>query len=149
MSRKKINRNKGRKSGAKRGILATFIGALFLSVMFLAPAVLALFAVGLAPSLVSWLADQNRLRSKRVATIFLFNTAGVVPYLATVWQGGRGFGAATAILGDIYTWFTMYGAAGAGMFTLTLAPQITAALHQMRNQNTLKKIERAQKKTDR
>ena len=133
--------------GSSKKSFMTIIGLAGLMVsMFLAPAILALMSVGLAPSLVAWLSDQNPMRSLRVRILFMFNMSGVIPFSVTLWMSGRGFTAALGMLGDIVTWFVMFGAAGVGVAAIWVAPQISSLVTHLILQERLRTIVKHQKK---
>ncbi len=142
-----VTRKPNSAGGSGKAGLVMFIGfAALLPLMFWAPAILALMSVGLAPSLVSWLSDQNPMRVLRVRIIFLFNMSGVIPVAMDLWHSGRGFTAALAMLSDILTWFVMFGSAAIGIAVIWMAPQISSVVTQLILQERLRTIVKHQKK---
>ena len=107
------------------------ISLAFGAFLFVSPAMAALTVVGLAPTLAAWLVDQHVYRPLRLRTIFLFNVSGIVPYLVTIWNSGKGFSSAIGIMSDIYSWLIMYGAAALGLAALWIGPQLASTARQM------------------
>jgi hypothetical protein len=137
------------KAGSAPGKQGTGIGLwiamlTFLAAVFMAPAVAALLIVGLAPTIVSWLANQSPNRRHQLLTVLAFNLAGVMPYLAKVMHSPRGLPLVMEITTDVFSWLVMYGAAGAAMLFLLAAPQVAALVLQMMAHDRLRNIARAQ-----
>ncbi len=120
--------------------------AIFLAVVLMVPAVAALLIVGLAPTIVSWLANQSPNRQHQLLTVLAFNLAGVMPYLARVVYSPRGLDLVMEITSDVFSWLVMYGAASAAMLILLAAPQAAALALQIMAQERLKSITTAQNK---
>ena len=118
----------------------------FFASVILVPAVAALLIVGLAPTIVSWLANQSPNRQNQILTVLAFNLAGVMPYLARVMHSSRGLNTVMEITGDVFSWLVMYGAAAAAMVVLVLAPQIAAIALQIMAHERLRTIGTAQAK---
>lgn len=112
----------------------------FVAAVIIIPAVAALLMVGLAPTIVSWLANQSPNRKNQVLTVLAFNLAGVMPYLFKVLQSPRGWNAVMDIFGNVFSWLVMYGAASAAMLILLAAPQAAAVVLQMMAHDRLASI---------
>lgn len=124
------------------GLGASLLG--FVAAVIVIPAVAALLIVGLAPTIVSWLANQSPNRKNQVLTVLAFNLAGTMPYLAKVVQSPRGLNMVMEITGDVFSWLVMYGAASAAMVMLLAAPQLAALVLQMMAHDRLKSIATSQ-----
>lgn len=116
----------------------------FVAAVIVIPAVAALLIVGLAPTIVSWLANQSPNRRNQILTVLAFNLAGTMPYLAKVMKSSRGLDTVMEITGDVFSWLVMYGAAGVAMLILLAAPQAVALVLQMMARDRLKSIARYQ-----
>jgi len=115
-------------------------------VLAFAPAHLLLIAVGMAPTLATWLSSQKEDHALKLPTILAFNLTGVMPFAVKLWQAGRGFDPLIEMLVRIDTWLIMYGAAGLGMLILWLAPQVAAYTLQVRAVERRRSIERQQRR---
>lgn len=131
--------------GKSSGGVGLWLGmAAFMASVVMVPAVAALLIVGLAPSIVSWLANQSPNRKNQLLTVLTLNMAGVMPYLARVLHSSRGLDTVMDITGDVFSWLVMYGAASAAMLVLLVAPQIAAMVLQLVAHDRLKSIGTAQ-----
>ncbi|MEQ8371443.1 MAG: hypothetical protein RIE31_06265 [Alphaproteobacteria bacterium] len=79
--------------------------------------------VGMAPSIVAFVADVERPRY-RTYTIGLLNMAGTMPFVFDLWSGANTLATAVAIVGNVYAWLAMYGAAGIGWGLTVMMPGI-------------------------
>ncbi len=143
MVKKAVSKAQG-KQGAGFGLW--LLMGLFVTAVVLVPAVAALLIVGLAPTIVSWLANQSPNRQQQLLTVLAFNLAGVMPYLARVMYSSRGLNTVLEITGDVFSWLVMYGAAAAAMLALLAAPQLAALVLQMMAHDRLKSTANAQAK---
>ncbi len=132
----------GGQGSSGMGLGAAMLG--FVVAVIIIPAVAALLIVGLAPTIVSWLANQSPNRKSQVLTVLAFNLAGTMPYLAKVVQSPRGLNLVMEITGDVFSWLVMYGAASAAMILLLAAPQVAALVLQMMAHDRLKSIATSQ-----
>lgn len=106
--------------------LRTAVAMIMLSA---AGAMLAIFALpvflivfgGMLPTMVAYFLDEQpgRYLFRAVAAM---NLAGVVPFLEVLWRRDDGLSAALEKVGDLNTWFVMYGAAGAAWLLVYLLP---------------------------
>ncbi len=148
MAKKKADRAEasppGAKKGAGFGLGAALLG--FVAAIILIPAAAALLLVGLAPTIASWLANQSPNRKNQILTVFAFNLAGVMPYLAKVVGSSRSLNEVMEITSNVFSWLVMYGAAGAAMVMLLAAPQVAALVLQMMAHDRLKSIAASQAK---
>lgn len=143
MAKKAVSKAQG-KQGTGLGLWISM--GLFVTAVVLVPAVAALLIVGLAPTIVSWLANQSPNRQQQLLTVLAFNLAGVMPYLARVMYSPRGLNTVLEITGDVFSWLVMYGAAAAAMLALLAAPQLAALVLQMMAHDRLKSAANAQAK---
>lgn len=116
------------------------------AILAFAPAHLLLVAVGMAPTLASWLSSQREDHALKLPTILAFNLTGVMPFAIKLWLAGRGFNALLEMLVRIDTWLIMYGAAGLGLLIIWLAPQVAAYTLQVRAVERKRSIERQQRR---
>lgn len=98
---------------------------------FMAFPTFVILAVGLAPTWVAMLVNNQR-SADRVHCIGACNLAGVVPHLMTLWAGLHNLDHALHILSDVYTWAIMYLGAAAGVGALWLGPHLAASAHGLR-----------------
>jgi hypothetical protein len=109
--------------------LRTVVAVITLSA---AGALLAIFALpvflivfgGMLPTMVAYFLDEQpgRYLFRAVAAM---NFAGVVPFLDVLWRRDDGLTAALEKVGDLNTWFVMYGAAGVAWLLVFLLPSVT------------------------
>lgn len=130
------------KGGSGLGVWVVL--AMFVAAVIWIPAVAALLIVGLAPSIVSWLANRSANRQNQLLTVLAFNMAGVAPYLAKVLHSPQGLNMVMEITGNVFSWLVMYGSAAAAMVVLLAAPQAAALVLQLMAQERLKNVARAQ-----
>lgn len=130
------------KKGAGLGLGVALLG--FVAAVILIPAAAMLLLVGLAPTIASWLANQSPNRKNQILTVFAFNLAGIMPYLAKVMYSSRGVNEVIEITTNVFAWLVMYGAVGAAMVMLLAAPQVAALVLQMMAHDRLKSIAASQ-----
>lgn len=139
------NTSEARQAQGKQGGGGLWFGLLaFAASVVIVPAVAALLIVGLAPTIVSWLANQSPNRRPQVLTVLVFNLAGILPYLAKVLRSSRGLDTVMDITTNVFSWLVMYGAASAAMVVLLIAPQMAALALQMMAQERMKNVTTAQ-----
>lgn len=134
-------KNKGKTRPRQGGGSGLWIGLVaFVAAVVLVPAVAALLIVGLAPTIVSWLANTSPNRKSQVTAVLVFNLAGIMPFMGKVMRSPRGLDTVMDITGNVFSWLVMYGAAAAAMLVLLLAPHVAAAMLQMMAHERLKNI---------
>ena len=79
--------------------------------------------VGMAPSIVAFVADVERPRY-RAYTVALLNMAGTLPFVIDLWAGANTLASAVAIIGNVFAWLAMYGAAGIGWGLTVVMPGV-------------------------
>ena len=141
MAKKTTSRAQGRPQGKAGASIGLWVGmAAFMAAVVVIPAVAALLIVGLAPSIVSWLANQSPNRQNQLLTVLTLNLAGVMPYLERVLASPRGLNTVLEITGNVFSWLVMYGAAAAAMMILIVAPQLAAMALQLLAHERLRNI---------
>jgi hypothetical protein len=116
----------------------------FAAVFFLFTAMVLLFLVGMAPSLVAFVIDRT---SKKYAgfTLAAMNFCGVFPYLLELGYRFRDFGAAIKIMTDPMKLLIMYGSASFGWLLYQFVPPVVAAMIAVSAQHKIALL-RAQQK---
>lgn len=112
-----------------RAIYYYVVAALLLA--FMAFPTFVILAVGMAPTWVAILANNQR-SVDRIHCIGACNLAGVMVHLMTLWAGLHSLDHAFDILGDVYAWAIMYLGAAAGVGALWLGPHFAASAHGLR-----------------
>ncbi len=82
--------------------------------------------VGMAPTLVA-LFIERRAGGGASHCIATMNLAGVAPVVAMLWGGGNTIDAALLLLGDVFNWLLMFGAAATAMAILWFMEQAATA----------------------
>lgn len=101
--------------------------------------------VGLAPTWIAMLTTPPAFGARTIA-IAEFNLAGTLPFLATLAERGGRMDVATALLGDVFTWAIMLGAAAMGMGVIWACPRIAVAITRLTNAMNRGDIERDQQR---
>ena len=101
-------------SGVMSGIVIWIAVALVAVLAF--PTVIVV-VVGMAPTLVALFVERRSggSASHCIATV---NLAGVAPVVAMLWGRGNTVDVALLVLGDVFNWLLMFGAAAAAMAIL-------------------------------
>jgi hypothetical protein len=137
----------GIKSGTRgTAIFIKIIVGLFAATAMVASSYAFLFFIcGMLPALVSSMIDRRA--SKAASTsIGAFNMAGMLPYLNELLRGNDVSVQAQALLGDIYAWFHIYGAAAAGWIVIWALPQIWAGIFVARAKDRIATLQTEQDK---
>jgi hypothetical protein len=71
-------------------------------------------AVGMAPTLVAFFIER-RAGGGATHCMATMNLAGVAPVVAMLWEQGNTMDAALLLLGDVFNWLLMFGAAALAM----------------------------------
>ena len=102
-------------------------------------------AVGLAPTLAAFFLERGKDKSSS-RCIATMNLAGVAPVVAMLWARGHTVDAALGLLGDVYNWLFMYGAAAIAVGLLSLMRGVAAAALQAFARQRLRSLRSRQKK---
>lgn len=87
-----------------------------------------LLIVGMIPTAVAFFVDRSPGKSAAICVLGL-NFAGVAPFIAILWRGSNTLTQSFSMLGDVYVWFVMYGAAALGwLLSMGLAPLVASFL---------------------
>ena len=115
-------------------ILAWFLAPVF--VLTALPTVI-LLTVGMVPTLVAYIVDQNPMKYAS-RTVGYLNFCGCLPYALRLWTGDHSVDAVIGILVDPFAWFAMYGSAAVGWLIYYSTPPVVAAWmavnHEIRQQ---------------
>ena len=138
---KKRKSARPRQPGFKVMVISIALGALLISAL---PTAL-LILVGLTPTLVAVIVDvtPGRYLTRCVAGL---NTAGVAPFIYQLWSGINDMSASLKIIGDPFSWLTIYGAAGVGWLLFLGFPgivQVARTLNADRRINVLQERQAA------
>jgi hypothetical protein len=106
-----------------------------LALVFALPTFLVV-AVGMIPAMVAFFIDRNPKKHFGICVAGL-NFAGVAPFLAELWDRHNSVGTALKILGDVYAWFVMYGAAGVGWVLYLCLPGVVAGFLAIRAESRI------------
>lgn len=116
---------KARRGGPGTAAASGGTGVLSGVVVWIALALVAVLAfptvmvvvVGMAPTLVARFIER-RAGGGASHCIATMNLAGVAPVVALLWGRGNTFDAALLLLGDVFNWLLMFGAAATAMAIL-------------------------------
>jgi hypothetical protein len=109
-----------------------------LALVFALPTLLVV-AIGMVPAMVAVFIDQSPKKHFGICVAGL-NFAGVAPFLAELWGGHNGVGTALKIIGNVYAWFVMYGAAGVGWVLYLFLPAVVAGFLAIRAETRLAEL---------
>lgn len=121
--------------------------ALFASVILLivSMASLVLLVFGLLPTFVAVLVDRSPQRFA-FFSVFAMNFAGIFPYLLDLWMGSNSLSVAIDSLTDVFSLFTMYGAAALGWVLFAVTPPIVTTVMTIIAQRRVSILRARQKK---
>jgi len=107
---------------------AAWVAGLFLLMLgfVLALPTVPLLIVGLIPTAVAFFVDRSPGKSSAICVLGL-NFAGVAPFIAILWKGSNTLTQSLSMLGDVYVWFVMYGAAALGWLLSMVLPPLVAS----------------------
>ncbi len=111
---------KGGGGGMLLGMIFLF-ALIILALVSMASVVLVLF--GLLPTFVAFLIDRSAQRFGFLS-VFAMNFAGLFPSLLDLWMGSNSMSVAIDSLTDVFSLFTMYGAAAVGWIFFAITPPI-------------------------
>lgn len=126
------------KKSGKLGMITGFIVFGLMS-PYIMPTVV-LFVVGMMPTLVALITDQDRQRSTALSIGFL-NFAGVVPFMLDLFIKGQSWPNLTHILSDSTTWLVMLGTAAIGQLIIVTIPPVLTSLTTIRLESRLKLLQ--------
>ena len=109
---------------------AAWVAGLFLLMLgfVLALPTVPLLVVGMIPTAVAFFVDRSPGKSAAICVLGL-NFAGVAPFIAILWRGSNTLTQSLSMMGDVYVWFVMYGAAALGwLLSMGLAPLVASFL---------------------
>ncbi len=124
------------------GFMALF-AAVILMLVSMASLVLCVF--GLLPTIVAVLIDRSPQRFA-FFSVFAMNFAGIFPYLLDLWMGSNSMSVAIDSLTDVFSLFTMYGAAAAGWILFAVTPPIVSTVMTFIAQRRVSILRTRQKK---
>ncbi|HLF58701.1 MAG TPA: hypothetical protein VI732_03640 [Alphaproteobacteria bacterium] len=114
----------GRDGSNASVLLVMGFGLLAVSMVVALPTV-PIVLLGMIPTAVALFVDRSPHKSAAICVAGL-NFAGVAPFVAILWRGPNTLYHSISMLGDVYTWLAMYGAAAIG-WILNLGLQPLAA----------------------
>lgn len=144
MAKNAATREAGAKAKRRAGSLFfLYLLAGGLAVAF--PAMAALVILGMMPAWVLLFVDIGTHKRERLHTMAVFNLAGVLPYAAALWADGAELADLSRIIGDIYSWAGMFGAAAVGAGAIWAGPVLAAVILGLVNQDRIRQIDRERK----
>ncbi len=130
-------------SGPRAWIIWTALGIGFAAACVVMPGAAFLLTAGLSPSLVAALVDQSSGRA-RTHAMTITNLAGLMPALKTLWNHGGAFETVRVLLGDVFAWLGIFGAAAGALVLLWIGPHLAISYLSLQRRRTAAEIERAQ-----
>ena len=109
----------------KGGVKLLPLLVLLLVLPFMMPTVLVM--MGLLPTLIAMISDDDPEKSTAIS-IGAMNLAGVVPFIAELWQNNQTMGAAIAIVSQSRVWLIMLGSAAIGKLLMYIIPPMMVSL---------------------
>ena len=137
MAKNQKQAKKTKESSGMRTILFLFM-ILATGIIMFPFAVLIL--VGMMPSIVSWIMEQNPHKNIS-ATMAQLNFCGVVPNIMTLWSKGGDLNQALLIVQDPFSLLFMYGAAAMGWLVTMAMPPIMSFVISAKASETIKRLE--------
>lgn len=150
-SKKEPKKEKKGKKEKKKGGFVGKLKALFLiaGAIFLLRQSVIMLMVGLLPAFVAYIVDTTNGKSW-FKTVFCFNLAGLLPYLAEVYfEKGNSASAMQSQMGDFTMWLVVYLSAGLAWVFIWLCPKVALlclrGYHEYKAEEHTKKFERLKK----
>jgi hypothetical protein len=139
------NKNQGINSSVRGAGLAIKLTTLFIALVTLTLSGYAFvfMMIAMLPTISAVLIDK-RLSKAASSTIGAFNLVGILPYLDSLLKNTDVSTAAQHLIGDIYVWFYIYGAAGVGWLVVWMAPHLWATVFVARAESKIKNLREAQ-----
>ena len=101
-------------------------------------------AVGLLPAVAAFVVEEDRPRYLFRAVLGM-NLAALWPFLDRLWSHGNDVRTAVAIVGDVYTWAAIYGAAGAGWLLYYGTPSLLASWRKFTAERRIEALKERQR----
>ncbi len=128
------------KSARSFGLLLT-LGSI--AILVTSPASFVLLLVGFLPTVVACVVDREPGLPLGVS-VGAMNTVGVLFFAVDLWMGPQNFGAAFALITDVYTMLVMYAAAAMGWIVYLGMPPVSATYLSVSQELRLQKLARHQ-----
>ncbi len=99
--------------------------------------------VGVVPMVVTTVIDDlpGRYLARIVAGMA---TAALIPMVGALWGAGHTMHAAMALVGNVYTWFAIYAAVGAGWLMFRGFPTLVTRIRQVNGQHRIARLRKQQ-----
>lgn len=135
---KKDNAKKAAPKKGGKGKLGFLLAAILGggSLLFIMPTFV-MVAVGMVPTLVALLTDDDKEHSSAIA-IGSLNFVGILPFVIDLWIKGQSIATTFAILTQGTTWLVILGAAAVGKLIIFVVPQVTASFTLINAEHRLK-----------
>ena len=143
----KMKMNMKKKPQQSGSLMLLGMVALFASIILLLVSMASLLLVffGMLPTLVSVLIDRSPQRFAFISVLAM-NFAGVFPFLLELWLGSNSMSAATDILTNVFSLFTMYGLAALGWILFLITPPLVSTVMAFVAQKRIANLRAKQKK---
>ena len=120
------------------GTLAIFIVLMVPALALFMPTTL-VFLIGMAPTLVAFIADRDPQKYAAV-TVGPLNFCGVLPAEMELWREGHTMDMALQIIAEPFNWLLMYGLAGLGWLIFFSIPPVVAVVVAHRHQMEVQRL---------
>ena len=124
-----------KKRGRRIGFIL-FMIVFVLSFWFIFPT-LTLILIGMVPTIVALLTDNDQQKSSTAAVGFM-NAAGITPFVIDLWTKGQTMENVFQIITDPSNWLVILGAAAIGKLIVFAVPQAVASLSLTRSEVRLR-----------
>lgn len=101
--------------------------------------------IALLPSIVAYIVDRNPNYSV-FFTVACLNVSGLLPFLLEIVFSPKLIEAASARMGDVYTWLVIYSAAAVGWALVILCPTVCKLVLQGMRRGQIMHLENQQRK---
>ncbi len=133
-----VRKAAGRSPLRSLGLMVLFV---FAAIAVLPTAIVV--AVGLVPMVVTLVIDD--LPGRYLArTVSGMATAALIPFVGRLWEAGHTLRAAMALVSDVYSWFAIYAAVGAGWLMFLGFPSLVAELRAFNGQRRIARLRKQQ-----
>ena len=126
------------------GTIALFIVLVVPALALFMPTTL-VFLIGMAPTLVAFVADRDPQRYAAL-TVGPLNFCGVLPLEMELWREGHSMDTALGIIADPFNWVLMYGLAALGWLIYFSVPPVVAVIVAHRHQAEVDRLTEKQNK---
>lgn len=138
-------RAKAARAGSSGSMLLILIlGALAVSMVVALPTV-PIVLLGMIPTAVAAFVERGPYKIAAISVAGL-NFAGVAPFVAVLWRGPNTLYHSFAIIGDVYSWLAMYGAAAVGWLLCLVLPPVAASILKIRSAQQIAGLQAQQAK---